>query len=201
MCKRRKSTPVANAVKSLLYKSTSDSVPSLRWGRENEENARLEYVKEMTRRGRKITTTKSGLVVSQIKGYIACSPDDLVTDNDILGVAEYKCPYKARDITPIQACEQFPDFFCSIVDGEIRLRKKHNYYYQVQGVMGVTRRYWCDFVVWTPKGISIERIKFDSSLWEAMQPKLDWFFEQALLPELAAPEYPHKRPIREPGTW
>ena len=34
-----------------------------------------------------------------------------------------------------------------------------------------------------------------------MLPKLLVFYDNALLPELAAPENPNGRPIREPGTW
>ena len=40
ICKRRLTTPVASMVKTLLYQSSSLSAPSIRWGRENEENAR-----------------------------------------------------------------------------------------------------------------------------------------------------------------
>ena len=83
------------------------------------------------------------------------------------------------------------------------MKLKHNdkYYYQVQGVMAITKRRWCDFVVWTPKGISIERIDYDSGFWaDHMLPKFLAFYNNALLPELAAPEHPNGRPIREPGT-
>ncbi len=50
ICKRRKTTPVANAVKNLLYKSISSKVASLRWGRENEDNARMSYLEVMESR-------------------------------------------------------------------------------------------------------------------------------------------------------
>ena len=32
-------------------------------------------------------------------------------------------------------------------------------------------------------------------------PKLVVFYDNALLPKLAAPEHPNGRPIREPGPW
>ena len=70
--------------------------------------------------------------------------------------------------------------------------RPYNYYYQVQGVMAITGRTWCDFVVWTPKGISIERIQYNESFWaDQMCPKLLEFYDKALLPELAAPEHPN----------
>ena len=52
--------------------------------------------------------------------------------------------------------------------------------------------------VWTPKGISTERIQFDQAFWESMIQKLERFFDTAVLPELASPQLPNGRPIREP---
>lgn len=201
ICKRRKTTPVANTVKNLLYKTISSNVSSLRWGRENEDSARKSYVEEMARIGTPVCTKRSGLVISASNGCLASSPDDWVEDSTSSGIAEYKCPYASRDLTPIEACSK-KDFFCTLEDGKVKLKRKHNYYYQVQGAMAITKRPWCDFVVWTPKGISIERIQQDSSFWtKSMLPRLLDFYETALLPELAAPEYPNGRPIREPGSW
>ena len=205
ICKRRSSTPVANAVKNLLYRSVSTKVASLRWGRENEDNARKAYQEEMARRGTPVSTTRSGLVISQTNGCLACSPDDWVEDGnveDTHGILEYKCPYASRDITPAEACKT-KGFFCTLDENNsIRLKHNSNYYYQVQGGLAITNRKWCDFVVWTPKGLSIERINADATFWtETMLPKLLAFYNTALLPELAAPEHPHGRPIREPGSW
>ena len=101
-------------------------------------------------------------------------------------------------MTPQEACS-LKDFSCKLdQDGRVRLKSPHNYYYQVQRVMGITGSQWCDFVVWTPKGISIERISFDSTFWNNMIPKLENYYDSALLPELVAPEHPNGRPIREP---
>ena len=176
----------------------------LRWGRENEDNARKSYLEEMAGRDTPVITERSGLVISTGNGCLACSPDGWVEDTnspDQHGVVEYKCPYASRDITPIEPCNT-KNFFCTLDNGKLKLKHGHNYYYQVQGVMAITGRTWCDFVVWTPKGISIERIQYNESFWaDQMCPKLLEFYDKALLPELAAPEHPNGRPIREPGTW
>ena len=34
-------------------------------------------------------------------------------------------------------------------DNGIKLKENHNYYYQVQGQMGITGLKWSDFCVWT----------------------------------------------------
>lgn len=200
--KRRPSTPVAALVKTLVYKSSSFSAPSLRWGRENEVNARKAYAKYMQENNHpNLRTIRAGFVIHQQQGWLGCSPDDWVADPDCedpKGVAEYKCPYSAREITPYEACTSLKGFFCKLENGKVTLRRNHNYYYQVQGTLGITGRNWCDFTVWTPKGLSTERIAFDKPFWESMIQKLEKFFDTALLPELAAPQHPNGRPIREP---
>jgi len=45
-------------------------------------------------------------------------------------------------------------------DGKPTLKKRHIYYDQVQGQMVLTGAQWCDFIVYTNKGLSVERIKF-----------------------------------------
>lgn len=167
VCKRRSTTPVTSLVKNLLYRPASSYASSLRWDRENKDNARKAYAEEMTKRGTSVVITKTDLVISD-KHYLACSPDDFVKDesvNDTIGVAEYKCPYSARETTPTEACTTIKNFSSTLKDGKVELKRNHNYYYQIQGVMGITKRQWCDFVIWTPKGISVERIPFDPILW------------------------------------
>ena len=46
-------------------------------------------------------------------------------------------------------------------DKKFQLKRSHPYYCQVQGQMAITERAWCDFVVYTSKGIAIDRITFD----------------------------------------
>lgn len=196
ICKRRQTTPVAALVKNLVYKSSSFSAPSLRWGKENEDSARKAYTKFMQENGHpNLRTIRAGFVIHRRRGWLGCSPDNWVVDpdsEDADGLAEYKCPYTARDMTPYEACTSLKSFFCKLEDEKVVLRRNHNYYYQVQGALGVTGRQWCDFAVWTPKGISSERIKFDKAFWESMTKKLETFFDTAVLPELAAPQQPYQ---------
>ena len=37
-------------------------------------------------------------------------------------------------------------------------KRNHEYYTQVQGQMGVSGASWCDLIVYTKKGTSVERI-------------------------------------------
>ena len=57
---------------------------------------------------------------------------------------------------------------------------------------------WCDFVVSTEKDLHIERIHCDDTFRNEQIPKLQTFYFQALLPELACPNH-RKEGIREPS--
>ena len=56
-------------------------------------------------------------------------------------------------------------------------KRKHDYYCQVQSQMAIFGLSWCDFVVYTNKGIFVERIVFEKDLWiREMFPKLTEFY-------------------------
>ena len=73
---------------------------------------------------------------------------------------------KYRGYALTEACLNV-DFFCELVtqsSGDqkfFQLKRSHPYHCQVQGQMAITERAWYDFVVYTSKGITIDRITFD----------------------------------------
>ena len=205
VARRRQSTKVTNFVRSLLYESRKSS-PAQHWGRDNEPIARKAYICYMQRNGHNISTQASGFVVCLDNPWLGCSPDDIVTDptasaSQTKGLAEYKCPYSLRDKTIDEhLTSKGAAQFCLSreSDGTLRLKKTHAYFYQVQGQLAVMNLPWCDFVLWTPKELHVERIQADPAFWREVLPKLEKFYDTALLPELASPRYPHGQPIREP---
>ena len=101
----------------------------------------------------------------------------MCNDQDELeGVVEVKCPYTAKDVTPTIAAQTKSSFCCQIHNNQLILKKSHDYYYQVQGQLAITRAKWCDFCVYTPHGFSVERITLDASFWQSTVTKLDSFF-------------------------
>ena len=79
-----------------------------------------------------------GFFISTTTGYLGASPDGLVMVNDnVHGCIEIKCPFSARNKSVAEACS-LPSFFCKREeDGIIRLKRTHNYYYQIQGQLAV----------------------------------------------------------------
>ena len=64
---------------------------------------------------------------------IAIIEDKSVDDRH--GTAEYKCPYSACELLPIEACAQVKSLFCETKDGKLKLKQNHNYYDQIQGIL------------------------------------------------------------------
>ena len=76
--------------------------------------------------------------------------------------------------------------------------RKHKYFYQVQGQLNITGRNYCDFVVWTPKDMFIERIEKCVQFWEQeMLPHLITFYTNCLLPEIVDPRKHRSMEIRD----
>lgn len=90
-------------------------------------------------------------------------------------LAEVKCPATKFQVTPLEACQD-PNCFCEAVNGHCKLKRNHGYYMQVQGHMGASGALWCDFIVYTKKGISMERIPFDAAYWATLKQKLKTYY-------------------------
>ena len=70
-------------------------------------------------------------------------------------------------------------------DGEnVQLKRNYKYYDQVQVQLAVTSANWCDFCIFTTKGIAIEHIASDMHWREVSIPKLEYFYDNLLLPEI-----------------
>ena len=153
-------------------------------GMKYEPIALKEYEKFMFNRKTPVAVLKSGFVVSEAFPVLGASPDAKVIDfgcSICFGLAEVKCPHTKFHVNPLEACSD-PNFFMEkISDTQCRLKRDHAYYGQVQGQMGVTGAKWCDFIVYTSKGIYIERIAFDPVYWGNLKNELlRYYFEHFL---------------------
>ena len=163
---RRSGTPPDKLVLRIL-KPTDFTSQAMRYGIDNEEVALTSYIEyQKVSRHPEFLVTKSGFLINPSCPFLGASPDGAVHDSshhdNPYGFLEIKCPYSARDKTPLEAAAE-STFYCSIgSDGNLVLKKIHSYYSQIQGQMAIGQRTWCDFVVYTLKGLSIQRIPFDN---------------------------------------
>ena len=204
--KRKANIKVTPIVRSFLYKQFRGN-KSTRIGLEKENICINEYIQ--TKRGENVNVEVQnvGLVIDNENKYLAASPDGrVVEENNSTGLIEIKNVLYNKPVSLSQAASlKAIKGFCLQQSGDkIQLRKTHNYYYQCQGVLNITKLPWLDFVVRTehPYQLHIERIFRDVRFWEdEMVPKLKAFYQKVLLPELAAPRHGKSPGIREPGEW
>ena len=91
-----------------------------------------------------------------------------------------------REIDPKSICHISP-YPCILIDkenGKIVINKKHTYYDQIQMQLAITCRTWCDFVLYTSKGLVVDRVAFDADYWENLQKNILGFYFKHMLPEI-----------------
>lgn len=65
----------------------------------------------------------------------------------------------------LKEAANLPEMFMYPNDsGKLCLKQGHSYYYEIQGQLHICSLRWCDLIVWTPKGVTITRIKHDVGL-------------------------------------
>ena len=149
-----------------------------------------------------LVVTSSGVIINPLWCYLGASPDGAVYDpansNEPFGFLEIKCPYSTKNRTPAEACNH-SGFCCQLTNtGELKLKETHQYYAQIEGQMAIGERPWCDFVVFTLKGINVQRIRFDTVYWTSkLLPKLTLFYDNCVAPELVSPVHSLGLPIRD----
>lgn len=89
------------------------------------------------------------------EGFLGASPDGVIGDDTVI---EIKCPAAARDLTPLDAAKNKKINCVEVIGGKLKLKKKHNYMYQIQGQMHLAQKEYCYFVIWTPFGMHVEKV-------------------------------------------
>ncbi|CAN7946283.1 unnamed protein product [Ixodes hexagonus] len=189
VCKRLPTTPCGKLVHRLLYASPV-LTPAMRRGQENELKGIREYEQKTNN-----VVERCGLFVDREHGYLAASPDGLIGDD---GLIEVKCP--DSDKTLLELSKTRKDFCLhSGPDSKLCLKKRHNFFYQIQGQLNISKRRYCVLVVWTVGDTHIEVVHRDEKFWnEHMLPQLLFFYKECLLPEIIDPRVPYGLEIREP---
>lgn len=188
----RKSKPSESFLKNIFKSNDLSNVRAINYGKTNELKARQIYINKIkSTLNRDLMVEDAGLVVNPGLPFLGATPDGKVFDkyeknSDTFGIIEIKCPYKYRDCN-IKEAALNKDFCLEIKKDtdEIMLKKKHIYFYQVQGQMALSGIKWCDFIVYTSRSIFIQRINFDKNAWEnIICPKLIEFYYCHGLPYL-----------------
>jgi len=157
-------TSIVNSI--MQYKNLNPYIPALKWGRQNEENARQDYKVDMMKNHVDFEVHTAGLLISSKYPFLGATPDGIVSCSCCgTGLLEVKCPFKYRDSNPSEINDT--NFYLQIQpDGTASLNQAHDYYYQVQGQMAIWNKKYCDFVCWTTKGHVVSRIQYSEAFFE-----------------------------------
>ena len=179
--------PSVSLLRSICYPETTKFVSvQTEWGCSHEKTALEAYKTSLMCSHSNVTLEPCGFFICVDEPHLGATPDSLlccVCHGQ--GIVEVKCPYSARDLLLSEAAEQKKHFFLKLCNGCLQLSTSHSYYYQVQLQLHVTKRNYCDFVVWTSRSLHVERIFKDDYLLQTMLMVAKTFHE-VCMPELLA---------------
>ncbi|XP_074040945.1 uncharacterized protein [Leptinotarsa decemlineata] len=176
ICKMKSNTRTINTIKELLYKKFKGN-KATEYGKLNESFA-IEYFESK----HNVKVRKSGFFIDKTFYFLGANPDGLVNNDAIV---EIKCPFNIKDMSQEERIRTNKIKFGKVENHTFVLNRKHNYYFQVQGQLAITKREKCFFVVWSPKGFLVEGISRDKHFWKnEMVLKLKIFYFNCLLPKL-----------------
>ena len=158
----------------------------LDFGRYHEPIALHHYEKYMKARNHHIQVENIGLVIDHDNFIFGATPDAKVVDISEpfpYGIVEIKCSEEYKNNDPYDICYISKTSCLEIRDGLLKLKETHSYYDQVQMQLGVTSQSWCDFVLYTKKGLVIDRVRYNPDHWLPLREKLTEFYFNFLLDE------------------
>ena len=139
--------------------------------------------------GRKVT--KCGIFVNKRSPYIACSPDGIIENGQ--GLVEVKCPWSIRNLPPNSPdALKKPSYRGMLQENELKLKKSHKYYYQIQWQCYVYGASYCDFVIYTLCGINVERISHDTNFSKELAKQVEKCYKSVYIPEYFEHRIPRK---------
>lgn len=90
------------------------------------------------------------------------------------GLLEIKCPATTINKTPNS--ENYRHL--ENKDGHLQLKRNSEYFFQIQGQMGITGKKYCDFFVFSFHGYFLQSIPFEKDFWIDMIVKLEKFWKK-----------------------
>lgn len=150
---------------------TFEGNEATQWGQDHESVALEEY-----ERFQQVKADQVGFVPHPEHSWLGGSPDFLI---GLEGLGEIKCPFSK----------------------EIYKAIPPHYMAQIQGLMEITNRDWCDFVVWVPDGMRIWRVERSTEYWQWLHLQLadfwTWVVAQVEPPRGKKPTAPKVETIND----
>ena len=162
--RRKEEGPLVQRLKSTRHVMTA----AMRQGLALEPVAAKAYAESLQNR---VNLYPCGVVISPWSPWLAASPDRKVYFPErfpAFGLLEIKCPQ-------VSSILEVP-YLSKDETGTMKLKRNHNYYYQVLAQLAVTGLDWCDLFVWCSNDYHLETIYLNRDLWNAVKDKVDIFY-------------------------
>lgn len=153
----------------LMTSKDLSRVQSIRHRIDHEDTAIQEYCKLKS-----TTVSRMGLLVDDALPFLGTSVDGISGDV----VIEVKCPYSSKG----KIIDHVTVPYLVKTDLGLQLNNKHDYYYQVQGQLHITKKTLCHCVVYTVPDIKVNEIPADPDFITKMLDKLVNFFNDHFKP-------------------
>jgi hypothetical protein len=150
ICKLKKTTNRNKVVHDMLF-STFIGNRCTRYGIEKEPIAIEEFREKYDK-----CIDPCGLFVDEVDPYLGASLDGVIRNEN--AIIEVKCPYVSKDLTPDQAIALKKIKCATYHNGTFQLKRNHDYFYQMQGQLHVAKQDFCYFILWSPKGMLVEKV-------------------------------------------
>ena len=180
-CKRalvRKGTSPKKALSEILQYKSQVSTDLMKDGIESEPAIIEKYSKETN-----VKVQKSGLFISKTHPFLAASPDGLIGDDKLVEVKKIH----PKDTEGLLEALVRRRICKKNGKGQLILNPTHSYYYQVQQQLFCSGRQVEDFVASDGDSMYIDTVKYDEAFWEKNLPRLQDFFYDCMLLEMAYP--------------
>lgn len=168
--------------KRVMGTSAIINTPSVNFGKQNENVACQLYFVDYKKNHQKPKMDLSSLHVDEVHPFLGASPDGLISCKCCgEGLLEMKCSYLFKNKTPHEACTDHHYHVYLDHNNSVRLKESSSWYTQIQGQMGVCKKPWCHFILYTKKGIAVDRIYFDNQLYEKIVNASKKFYEKYIV--------------------
>ena len=186
----------SNLAETILNPPSSTDLPKrtqdlFNHGKTYEPIARNAYSDAMKLKlNRNVILRETGIVIQPMLYWLAASPDGIFFDptSDTLGLLEIKCPATRKNSTPKELMEDETFYIGLDAEEKPYLKRDHHmgYFTQIQFAMGLAGIEFCDFIVYTLKGVIIARTSFDKDYFESLVKKCNNFYTKFMLPKLCS---------------
>ncbi len=195
----------ANVCTSRYSSETVGNTKEIKFGRIF-QNTAIQLLSDIL----KLNIESCGIFIDEKHAFLGAHPTGLVDDN---GIVLIKCPHSTFKMDINEAVEKRKITFWTMSrkqKGSDRtesrqvtgINKKHDWFYEIQTMLHITRRQFCIFAVWSghderSKCIKYEHVYPDEPLWTSqMESKILRFYNNNLLPEIIDPRKRRGMPIR-----